>query len=281
MCDDRVRSLPTFRIRWIGALAGVVLAIPSAPAAEVLEYTSGHGDLEVRLIDGHLRWSYYLDSDVVLSGQQAGAKNSYQPGEIAVRVTDQGGVRQTAGAYGQVASAFIGDVGGDYVWTLPQLQNPSAPWLGLGAETLNPQQWTEPVRVALADARMPVGGDFSLWARPGAEPWAFLSTFDPAATLDSDHHPGPNRFTLPMGSHGHYNWSFTQAGLYDITLTAEGVHQTAGAVSDTATFRFVVGDATAVPEASVWPLLLVGVACVWVGLRRRPARSGRPVALGG
>lgn len=269
MRDTYDRRPITLPIRWVGALVVAGLGLSFGHAAEVLEYTAGHGDMEVRLIDGELRWSYYLDSDAVLSGQQAGAINSYLPGEIAVRVTDQAEIRQPAGAYGEVASAFIGDAGSEYVWTLPQNQNAAAPWLGLGAETLNPQQWTEPVRVALADARMPVGGDFSLWVRPVAEPWAFLSTFDPGATLDTEHHPGANRFTLPMGGHGHYNWSFTEAGLYDITLTAEGVHQTAGAVSDTATFRFVVGDATAVPEASAWPLFVFGLACMSVGYRRR------------
>lgn len=84
----------------------------------------------------------------------------------------------------------------------------------------------------------------------------------------SDGITGADSFSLVVGGHDHYNFGFTEKGVYYIELEWTGDHTTDGRVSGSGTFPFGV---TVVPEpvetAALAALGLMGFA-LW---RRRHA----------
>jgi surface-anchored protein len=150
------------------------------------------------------------------------------------------------------------------------LQDPApsgTPDLGLATEELVPGDWSR-ISWSLGVTSMPAGGNFSLWRLDSNDPFGgaiepLFSTADPAATANN------NAFFKDPGSHAHYNYAFTAAGLYEIEFITSGTHNTDGFKSDSATFLFAVGDVTAVPEPGSLLLLGSGAIGLVAGIRRR------------
>ena len=79
-----------------------------------------------------------------------------------------------------------------------------------------------------------------------------------------------------------FQYGFTKEGVYTIEIKASGTHSIDGLQTDTATYTFLVGDHTVVPEPAT--LLLCASAVVgafpwWLRRRRqdkRTVQSGRP-----
>jgi surface-anchored protein len=106
-----------------------------------------------------------------------------------------------------------------------------------------------------AGSGITAGGQFSLW-QGSVTPNFFMSTFDGISGADS--------YTfadLTAEDHAHFNWAFTEEGIYDLTFEISGTHAGDGFKSATATYTFSV-----IPEPSS---ALLGAFGALALLRRR------------
>lgn len=241
-------------------VAALVFAASPGLRADNLLYTEGHADIGVAYEeDEGFVLHYHLHAGAVLDGAPIGEDEEYAPDEILAALPD--GTKNTIGA-----NAMIGTtVGNPDVWVLPQVQQTGVPFLGFGTEELGPE-WSN-ITFTLDAVASPSGsGNFSLWSTGTfGNPTFYFSTANPSGTAN-----GANTLVVPPGTHGHYNLGFTEAGRWEITLTAMATHPEYGFVSDTKTYSFAVA---AVPEPTTYGLamgaLLLG-ACA--ARRRRKAR---------
>jgi surface-anchored protein len=139
-----------------------------------------------------------------------------------------------------------------YYW-LPENETDAAeqnaPFIGIGLEELDPDDWDGSITIKLTGITGP--GNFLLWQ----------SGF-PAETLFLDSTDLNLSFMLTPGSHTHFNWGFTEIGLYELQFTIEGTHFDDGFQSATANYQFQV-----VPEPST--VLLGGLGLLALMRRKR------------
>jgi surface-anchored protein len=138
-------------------------------------------------------------------------------------------------------------------WSLPKSNSGpggaaalNAPFLGIGSEELDPGDWTGDLSLTLTGMSGP--GVFSLW-QDGFSPTFFMSTFDGVSGADT--------ISFTAGGHDHFNYGFTQPGLYEVTFEVAGTHSVDGFKTGSATYSFhVVGGY--VPEPGSFGLLALG-----------------------
>ena len=247
----------------IAALTAVGWGLPAEAA--MIEYTAGHADIGVAIEDGELNLHYHFGGDAVLDNVLLGSgldeeAYEYDPSEVYVRVPDS----QMFNVDGTIHSGVgLGPGAGD-VWVLSQNNLAGLPFLGFGTEDL-PQGSGNTV-FSLLGVSGP--GNFSLWTAG----FGFSVKWDSVDGFGAD-----DAFSLPAGSHSHYNWGFTAPGVYYVDVLA-----TNGSLSDSGRFTFLVGDQTTLPEVvSPVPepasLALAGMGglalCGGALRRRRAARS--------
>lgn len=142
--------------------------------------------------------------------------------------------------------------GTSYYW-LPETETAAAannvPFVGLGLEELTLSEWVGGT-VSLTLLSITGPGQFRLWQDDG-----FGGAID---YIDTDN--SLLAFNLAPGSHTHYNWGFTELGVYDLEFQISGTHVSDGPQSGAATFTY------AVPEPSSALLVLGGAL---FGFRRR------------
>jgi surface-anchored protein len=151
---------------------------------------------------------------------------------------------------------FTGVAAGQPLFVLPQSQNPSLPFLGIGAEGVAASTFVGPINLRLTAVSGP--GAFSLFQTDvfgGLTP--FMASADGITAADT--------LSVSAGSHVHYAWSFTQPGTYDLTFVASATLPGGSlTTSDPEMFRFVM-----VPEPSTSTLAMI-VACGGaIALQRR------------
>jgi surface-anchored protein len=128
------------------------------------------------------------------------------------------------------------------MWLLPKNQNTSVLFLSVGTEELDPADFASPLTWSLVSVTGSGGGAapgfFSVWNVDNfASVVPLMSTASGTST--------PNAFTVPAGTHTHFNYGFTAPGLYNVLFTASGTLSPAlggGAVSGQATYSFGVFD---------------------------------------
>jgi len=238
--------------------ASLLLAFVGSHArADILEYSRGHADIGYQMVDGRISLGWKFEEGDELGGQVLSQDTFKLPGQVYARVADSAGVVRPAGSGWDV----LGVAEGEAFFRLPARSVPDLPHLGLSTDAA-PQ--TANLRWTLLDYRTPTGANFTLYTTPGIGQISALW-----ATSDHDRF---NDFGMSWGTHNHYNWAFTDTGVYDLTLQLSG--DLAGeAFAAAGTFRFVVGSSTAVPEPSSW--LLAAVASGVVVLRKRLQRRKR------
>lgn len=250
-----------FSIATLSTTALVAIAFCPAPASAVPIYQSGHADIGVAYEEGELHPHWHFGSNAKAEGSDIITDQEFDPEDAATRAPDSLKVTLPASGF-----EFTGAPGGSQIWVLPQNSSPNVPFLGLATEELESDDWLSPIQIALTSVvQAPANGYFSLWQS------TFLGTqlkFDTFDGLGSD-----DQFDFPVGSHDHFNYGFTQPGVYKLELTFSGTHATDGFQSASGVFMFLVGDTTIVPEPSTWMLAACGLALFGAGCIRRRVAS--------
>jgi surface-anchored protein len=264
--------------RFRSVLVGLLLASafvlggsPSARAQAVL--TNEHADIGIGYAGGV--WNLHVhDEDNDLE---------FDPADVLLFVAPEARTSRPAGS----AFDFIGVGAGENYWRLPQTQNPSLLFLGVSAGEVAPGTFgsynpfdesggrvsgSGPwLRLDLLGISGP--GHFSVWQSTDTGPLVFMSSFQNGVD-------GSDSLWIPDGSHAHFNYGFTGAGLYDITFKASGLIGGQRVESGPVTYRFGVetqgGEPGAViPEpgsiALMAAALPLGMAALLRPRRRRAA----------
>lgn len=252
-----------YLIQLLTAAAGLALATQVASAQ--LAYTSGHADIgfgyeeedpinEPGVFEFHPHWHTHNDDpgeEAILGGMIA-AQEEYDADAVFAVVP--GSAAQDA-ANNATFNTGTGATAGSTYWLLPQSEEAGVPYIGLGADELDPLDWVGgEVEVTLGTVVSPSGnGHFSLYQFDGSFNF-FLSTADAGSN---------GGVTLQAGDHDHFSWAFTETGTWLIDFTVSGEHVTDGLQTGTETFSFSV-----VPEPSSYAALL-GLIALGVSLIRR------------
>ncbi len=135
----------------------------------------------------------------VVDGVAQSAESEYAPGDLIVVVPE----------LSVTTSSSI-----NYYW-LPETELDASangtPFLGIGIEELVPGDWIGGT-VSLKLLSISGPGDFLLWQDDGFGGANMF--FDSAG----------DSFTLAAGSHTHYNWGFTEKGIYELEFEISGNH---------------------------------------------------------
>jgi surface-anchored protein/MYXO-CTERM domain-containing protein len=228
-------------------LAFTLLSLGNASAAAI--YSLGHADFGIGY-DGGFELHHHVHAGSTVNGSAILEDAEFAPGDLTVLVPFITESRPEGSQYN-----FLGVSAGIPVWTLPEVEDVSKPFYGLGSEELVPAHFTGDLTFQLLSVvSAPAGGHFSLWRDNGGSP---IERFATSNGVD-----GSDSFQLTPGGHEHYNWSFTQPGVYELSFRVSGTHGIDGFGSDTQTFSFEVA-----PEPS--KALFAGVGLGAILFRRR------------
>ena len=242
-------------------------------------YNGGHADIGVEYEDGEFKLHYHFHSgEATYEAPHIGSATGFiaddfgdeefAPSGAFTRVPDPSALRPAGSQWD-----FIGATAGSPYWFLPQTFDSNKPFLGWASEELEPGDWTGPLTFSLTGLiSAPPGGQVSLW-QIGFDP------DDPTRLWDSQDGDFSNDlFNTIVGGHDHAVFGFTAPGVYQIEITASGVHSTDGFVTGSSVFTFLVGDGTltpsAVPEPSGIAAMLIAALLAGFGAwrtRRAPA----------
>ncbi len=104
------------------------------------------------------------------------------------------------------AWAFLGEAD-RFFYVLPQSSVDGVPFLGLNSEELEASQFASEPVLTLTNVEGP--GDFFLYQVDAfGQPVVFMNSAD----------AGPDTYTLPLGTHVHLNWAFSEPGEYKLTF---------------------------------------------------------------
>ena len=247
------------------ALAAAALAAGSLAGgtAGADEWTSGHGDIgiEYDAAAGEFELHYHLEGGTV--GGVSRPDEEFEPDELTVRVPDVAGQNfdSVPNGFEFIGITPDGDSGTSDFWSLPSTDQGDRPYIGFATEEgFSGSDFTD---IVLSLTGFSGPGEFAMWVSGINGPTALFATSDGVSAADA--------FSIPEGTHNHYDMGFTALGDYAIELTATGTLAGGGTVTDTATFNFAVGDPAAVPEPG--SMALIGLAAC--GLAGRTVRRRR------
>ncbi|MEN1681091.1 MAG: choice-of-anchor M domain-containing protein [Planctomycetota bacterium] len=232
-----------------------VAGLLSAPAFAQIEYSAGHGDIGIEFLGGgelEPHWHFENeDDDTVLDGvvQIGQPEVEYEADEVYARVPDLS-IEPSPAPFAGTGSIYVLEE------TESQASADNAPYLGIGLEELDAANWPAGIDLTFA---VDGPGDFSLWRVPTLSPPAVdISTID-----------GDLSVNLDAGAHTHFNWGFTDPGVYEISITADGTDAAGAPATGTATYLFVVGSSTLVPEPGSMALVSLGLSALAIVRRKR------------
>lgn len=208
-------------------------------------YTDGHGDFGLAYEHGGLHFHFHAGGATVDGYETEG---EFELSDVITVVSAEASVVLSADM------PAMGAGSGQSIWVLPQSQNELLPFLGLSAGELPSAQWSG-LSFSLGTVSSPSGaGHFSLWQS---------DSFGDAIIRMSTADPGADVVSINAGSHAHYNWGFSEPGIWTLNMTASGTHVTDGFKQTTETITFLV-----VPEPSA-VLLSMGSLAILATRRKR------------
>lgn len=234
----------------LSALIGLSITSTYVTAATL---TSGHVDFIGIGYDGGAFEPHSHVEGGIVDGT-ARPDEEFAPGELTVQTSTTS--LRSAGA----AWDLTGVASGQSYFILHETDIAGKPYVGIGAEELDPADWTSDITITLTGASgsgFAAGGVFSLAQTPGGVPTFFMSTLDGISGADVF------SMDLDVDDHAHFIWGFTKEGTYNLTFEIAGTHLTDGAksASASATYTFSV-----IPEPASALLGAIGALAL---LRRR------------
>jgi len=231
-----------------------------------MDYTFGHGDIGIAFEEHHdvVSLDEHDHDDEFFFHWHLGADSNLGEGEheaseiTAVVPSSRESVVQNDAPFNNMTGAAPGSS----IWTLPQNEVGGVPFLGIATEELSSDDFPGLITFSLDSVTSPSGsGEFSLWQTDGFGAFDFyFSTNNPAGTENENN----NTFQTTAGTHSHFNWGFTEPGMWILQMTVSGTHAVEGNLSATESFAFNV-----VPEPSTYAIFAgLGALAICV-LRRR------------
>jgi surface-anchored protein len=167
----------------------------------------------------------------VKDGTATGVTTWREPADVEFRVTAAARTELPA----QPALSFLGGAG-KQVFLLPQTQRADLLWTGWNTEELRP-----------ADVSGPVTWTLTAVDGPGAFGLFTTGSFGAPEIIFNNTDGLPDNLSVPLGTHAHANWVFAEPGRYRLTFAVAATGADGGALTDTETFAFVVGDGAGNP----------------------------------
>lgn len=206
-------------------LAALLLPL-SLPAQPVTHLATGHADLG-------LRYSASATPRLSLTVNSADTGQSYTSNQVVLVATEATRFELPPGTpFGEA---------GEPLWILPQSQFPGMLYLGLSAATIPAGTFSGPLTLALKRVEMPgqtnliTTGRFYAWQTAGFGQFdVFMDSANGITAADA--------IPLTPPGHAHYNWGFSAAGLWHVTLQAGGrvTGESTNSFSDETTLAFHV-----------------------------------------
>lgn len=276
--NNRNRGLGRIALMAVACLAGG--AIARADGDVEGPWTLGHGDLSVTYSGSGstLGFEVHLHTGAVVSGTALTEDEHGEPDAIQIVVPGAANLKRINDPTGYFEGAFDGYdfTGANFnitgaaedgnLWVLGGSADSShygTPFVGLSAEELLPVDWTGNISLVLQS----VSFDGSEYGTTGGILSFFTEGLDPRWSSQGGFTQIPISL-IPGAGHDHGIFFFSQPGIYEMTLLAEGVHAVNGPVSGSATFQFQV-----VPEPSSVLLAGGGIAAAGLGALRRRRRA--------
>lgn len=229
-------------------------------------WTSGHGDIGIGFHDDgegpEFELHYHLEGGIVNGVPQDDVE--FEPDELTVRLPS------TSRFFRSESSAFdpIGVGALEPYFRVPQsgtlADSLGIPYVGLATEEIDAGIFQgESVNLRLTGVLHNGGagsGVFSLWQVPDINPVFYMSNANGIGAEDL--------LTLSTGGHDHFNYGFSEIGIYEVTLEASGILASDGTtmLTDEAVYVFNV-----VPEPTTVGSIfaVVALACAFVARQRR------------
>ena len=207
-------------------------------------FSEGHGGLglgEGNQLELHL----HLHEGAVVDGIALTEDAEYEPDEAIILVPDSTRLARPDGT----AWDFIGTAAGADTWVLTQTYSAGIPFFGISAEEITPGAFVgNEITLTLVSVDGP--GEFSLYDLAFGTPAVLMTDSDGITANDAV------ILDLDVSAHCHYNFAFSQAGIYTITFEASTIDAASQTpMTDEATYTFQV-----VPEPSTLVLLAMGIA---------------------
>ncbi len=185
--------------RWLGWFGGVVTGSMVGGLAEGPVTT-----LDTEHIDVLIRYVPESTNRLELAVRDSTADRVYATNEVVIRSAAPARLTLPAGTpFGEE---------GESIWVLPQSQDPALPYLGFATDGVPLGVYEGALRYRLRRVEGP--GEFFLWQAGMGGINVQMSTVDGIGEGDEA--------VLAAGGHAHYNWGFTQPGMYCVTLQAVG-----------------------------------------------------------
>ncbi|MFC3494710.1 TIGR03773 family transporter-associated surface protein [Glycomyces rhizosphaerae] len=187
-------------------------------ACEIIN--DGHIDIGPRLVDGD--WTAQLRDD------RAAESVWRDLDDVVLQVPDAALFPIPEGDYD-----FLGEAGQE-IYMLPQVQASGIIWPGWNTQ--------DPSVIET----VPGAVDWNLAAVDGpGEVTLFLTgTFGGAEVLFDSSEALPQTVSIPRNTHAHGNWTFSEAGVYRLTVEFTATTEDGETVADTKEIQLAVGDAT-------------------------------------
>jgi surface-anchored protein len=214
----------------------------AASTAAQTTLTSGHLDLGVAFEEGAFHLHIHDEEN----------EQEFSPDEAILQV----GQESFSLVPSDARYSFLG-AGGSPVFILPQVENPSLIFLGVGAEEIEAGLFQQD-QITLTLRAIAGPGSFAGYSVDGfGNPAIHFNSRD---GLDAN-----DRIAVTAGGHSDINWAFSAPGSYRLTFEASGSLAGGGMLaSGPVDFHFAV-----VPEPSTWALLGMGALALAMFAKRK------------